>query len=49
VGRPEVPALPVAFGPADPSVVPELTQAFLDSPGAAGLSFLRLARAGFRA
>jgi hypothetical protein len=37
VGCPEVPALPVAFGPADAGIVPELAQALLDRPGAAGL------------
>src|SRR6266545_490388 len=37
VGRPEVPPLPVAFGPADPGVVPELAQALLERPGAPGL------------
>src|SRR3989304_4874005 len=33
VGGPEVPPLPVALGPADSGVVPELTQALLERPG----------------
>jgi len=37
VSGPEVPALPVAFGPAGPGVVPELAQALLERPRAAGL------------
>src|SRR2546425_10988460 len=37
MGRPEIPPLPMTLGPPRPGVVPELAQALLDRPGAAGL------------